>query len=123
MGGHVTVLADYFFPEIVRDVLKDYPSVRESVDTYRESPVFEETYRPSEINIYLDDCWVTGWTSKGQVDGIPNLVLPATSRPEVVEIEVDGEPGLLLVLGIVVLNRIEKIPGHELWMVMESIAA
>lgn len=105
------------FPEVVRNVLQDYPSVRESVNTFRQVPDFDETYRPSEVNVYLDDCWVAGWTALGQVDAIPHLVLPAKSRPEVVEIEVDGEPGLLLVLGIVVLNRIEKIPGHELWMV------
>ncbi len=125
MQTNVVSLADYLFPEIVKDVLKDYPCVREEVDAYRESEPFDEAYRPAEVNIYFDDCWVASWNRKGQVDAIPNLILPsATSRPEVVEIEVDGEPGLILVNGVVVLNRIESIPGHELWMVdQERMAA
>lgn len=124
MPHNVVSLADYLFPEIVKDVLKDYPSLASSVDIWRESEAFDESYRPTEVNIYFDDCWVASWNSKGQVNTIPNLILPnTTSHPEVVEIEVDGEPGLILVLGVEVLNRIEKIPGHELWMAQKHFAA
>lgn len=105
------------FPEIVKEVLKDYPSVRDSVDTYKDSPDFDSLYHPQEVNLYFDDCWVASWNSQSKVNTLPALPLPISTRPQVVEIEVDGEPGLILVLGVEVLNRIEKIPGHELWMV------
>lgn len=123
MTSSVVSLSNYLFPEVVREILKDYPSVREEVDTYREAEAFDETYRPNEINIYFDDCWVTSWNRQGKVDGIPMLIMPHTTRPEVVEIEVDGEPGLILVNGVVVLNRIESIPGHELWMINSDTEA
>lgn len=105
------------FPGIVKEVLKDYPSVRDSVDTYKDAADFDSSYRPQEVNLYFDDCWVASWNSQSKVNALPALPLPISTRPEVVEIEVDGEPGLILVLGVEVLNRIEKIPGHELWMV------
>jgi len=121
MSNPVVSLAAQLFPEVVRDVLKDYPFVRESVDTYREESFFDTSYRPQEVNVYFDDCWVASWNRRSSIDGIPNLIMPSTSRPEVVEIKVDGEPGLILVLGVEVLNRIEKIPGHELWMVEREL--
>ncbi|MBW4595397.1 MAG: hypothetical protein KME46_21450 [Brasilonema angustatum HA4187-MV1] len=117
MNKNLLITADNLFPEVVQEVLKDYPSIRESVDTYRDFSKFETSYHPQQVNVYFDDCWVAGWKSNGQVDAIPNLLLTATARPEVVEIEVDGEPGLILVQGVEVLNRIEKISGHELWLV------
>lgn len=124
MPNNVVSLADYLFPGIVKDVLKDYPSLASSLEIWRESETFDKAYCPTEVNIYFDDCWVASWNRKGQVNAMPNLILPnTTSRPEVVEIEVDGEPGLILVLGVEVLNRIEKIPGHELWMAQKHFAA
>lgn len=123
MSSNVVSLANHFFPEVVRDVLKDYPSVRDEVAAYMENPVFDASYRPQEVNLYFDDCWVASWSREGQVAQIPNLQLPSTNRPEVVELEVDGEPGLILVLGVEVLNRIEKIPGHELWLLEKQQAA
>ncbi|MBD1930078.1 hypothetical protein H6F74_28205 [Trichocoleus sp. FACHB-90] len=123
MSSNLVSLANHFFPEVVRDVLKDYPSVRNEVAAYMETPVFDASYRPQEVNLYFDDCWVASWSREGQVAQIPNLQLPSTSRPEVVELEVDGEPGLILVLGVEVLNRIEKIPGHELWLLEKQQAA
>lgn len=123
MSSNVVSLANQFFPEVVKDILKDYPSVRDEVAAYMDAPVFDASYRPLEVNLYFDDCWVASWSREGQVAQIPNLQLPFTSRPEVVELEVDGEPGLILVLGVEVLNRIEKIPGHELWLFEKQQAA
>jgi|UPI00084703DA hypothetical protein len=117
MNKNSLMLVDDLFPKVIQEVLKDYPSIRESVKIYREFSDFDSEYQPQQVNVYFDDCWVAGWKSNSQVDAMPNLLLTATARSEVVEIEVDGEPGLILVQGVEVLNRIEKIPGHQLWLV------
>jgi hypothetical protein len=123
MNTNLVMNAEYRFPEVVQEVLKDYPSIRESVETYREFSDFDSEYHPQQVNVYFDDCWAAGWKSNGQVDAMPSLLLTTTARPEVVEIEVDGEPGLILVQGVEVLNRIENISGHGLWLIDQEAAA
>lgn len=102
------------FPDVVREVLTDYPSVIQSVETYLERPSLPHGYRPQEVNLYFDGCWVASWNTFKKVEEFP---FSSQTQPELVEMEVDGEPGLILVNGVVILNRVEEIPYHYLWMV------
>jgi hypothetical protein len=113
----IASLTHSIFPEVVAEVLADYPSIAQLLEIYGERPPFSSTYRPQKVNLYFDDCWVASWNSLGAVNQIPEL--PSNCRPEVVELEVDDEPGLILVNGVVVLNRVEQIPGRHLWLVQD----
>lgn len=100
----------------VNVILELYPSVNESISQYRDLPEFDKNYQPKEINVYVDECWMAGWNEQGEVNAIPNIQLPANSSAEVLEIEVDGQSGLIIIGGYEALNRIKNLLAKHLWM-------
>jgi hypothetical protein len=97
-------------------ILEFYPSVNESINQYEQSPEFDKFYQPKEINVYVNDCWMAGWNDKGEVNSMSELKMPANSGAEVLEIELDGESGLIIIGGFEVLNRIKNLLSTNLWM-------